>query len=87
MLSLTDKIYYLENYLNKSQDNYADSFKTDILFFFDEFEETNSRLSFLNNLNTYNEIEDWVNRLTSKIVLKFDEKSEQINDFILNYQF
>lgn len=87
MLSLTDKIYYLENYLNKSQDNYADSFKTDILFFFDEFEEINSRLSFLNNLNTYNEIEDWVNRLTSKIVLKFDEESEQINDFILNYQF
>ncbi len=87
MLSLTDKIHYLENYLNNPQDNYADSFKTDILIFFDEFEETNTRLAFLHKLNTYDEIENWVNRLTSTIVMKFDEDSEQLNDFILYTAF
>lgn len=85
MLSLTDKIAYLENYLNSIQDNYADSFKTDILFFFDEFNDRNQQLGFLNKLESFVEIENWVDRLTSRIVLKFDEDTEQLNDFMTDY--
>ncbi len=85
MLSFADKISYLENYLNSIQDNYADSFKTDILFFFDEFNDRNQQLRFLNKLESFVEIEDWVDRLTSRIVLKFDEDTEQLNDFITDY--
>lgn len=85
MLSLTDKISHLENYLNSIQDNYADSFKTDILFFFDELNESNQRLTFLNKLETFADIEDWVDRLTSRIVLKFDKETEQLNDLINYY--
>lgn len=82
MLSLVDKIKILENYLFLINDNYADSFKTDIGLFLGEFETQNSKLNFLNNLSSNIEIENWVNNLTSKIVLKFNEGEEQLSDFI-----
>jgi len=82
MLSFTDKISILENYLLQINDNYADSFKTDITLFLGEFETQNSNLNFLNNLSSEIEIENWVNSLTSKIVLKFNEDEEQLSDFI-----
>lgn len=63
-------------------DNYADSFKTDITLFLGQFETQNSNLIFLNNLSSNIEIENWVNNLTSKIVLKFNEDEEQLSDFI-----
>jgi len=34
---------------------------------------------------TFEEIENWITKLTSRIVLKFDEESERINDFIADY--
>ena len=40
---------------------------------------------FLNNLISLNEINNWIENLVSRIVLKFDEESEQINDFIYDY--
>lgn len=82
MLNFTDKISILENYLLQINDNYADSFKTDIAFFLGEFETQNSKLNFLNNLSSNTEIENWVNNLSSKIVLKFNEDEEQLSDFI-----
>lgn len=82
MLSFIDKISILENYLLQINDNYADSFKTDITLFLGEFETQNSNLNFLNNLSSEIEIENWVNNLTSKIVLKFNEVEEQLSDFI-----
>lgn len=82
MLSFTDKISILENYLLQINNNYADSFKTDITLFLGEFETQNSNLNFLNNLSSEIEIENWVNDLTSKIVLKFNEDEEQLSDFI-----
>ncbi len=85
MLSLTNKISHLENYLTDIQDSFADSFKTDILFYFDEFETPNKRLSFLHHLTSVEEIEHWVDGLSSSIVLKFDEETEQLNDFIDDY--
>ncbi len=82
MLSFTDKISFLENYLLQVDENYADSFKTDIAFFLGEFETQNSNLNFLENLSSKEEISSWVNNLTSKIVLKFNEDEEQLSDFI-----
>lgn len=80
------KIHHLENYLNKVGENYADSFKQDVVMYFNEdFSEENQQLIFLNNLNTTEEIETFVDNLTSQFVLKFDENQESENDFIHEY--
>lgn len=85
MLSFEEKIVYLENSLNKTEENYADSFKEDIIMFIDDFTGQNKHLSFLNKLESFEEIENWINKLTSRIVLKFDSQCEQIYDFIYDY--
>ena len=82
MLGFADKISILENYLLQINDNYADSFKTDITLFLGSFETQNSNLNFLEDLSSNVEIENWVNKLTSNIVLKFNEEEEQLSDFI-----
>ncbi|MDR7369506.1 hypothetical protein [Flavobacterium aquidurense] len=85
MLSLNKKIQHLENYLSQPNENYADSFKEDILMFIDDFTNQNKLLSFLNNFNSLEGIENWVDNLCSRIVLKFDSEGEEINDFIYDY--
>jgi hypothetical protein len=85
MLSLNEKIHHLENYLSQANENYADSFKEDILMFIDNFTDQNKLLSFLNNIDSSEEIENWVDKLCSRIVLKFDSEGEEINDFIYDY--
>ena len=82
MLSFAEKISYLENYLSQNEENYADSFKTDIAVFLGDFENQNTKLNFLENLSSKQEVSVWVNNLTSKIVLKFDEENEQLSEFI-----
>lgn len=83
MLSLVEKIEILKAYLQDIKQNYADSFKTDILFFFDEFKKIqNIDFNFLNELNSKEEIHLLIDNLTSKIVLKFNEDEEQLSDFI-----
>ena len=85
MLSIKEKIDYLENYLSQPNENYADSFKEDIFMFIDDFTDKNKLLSFLNNIDSFEEIENWVDKLCSRIVLKFDSEGEEINDFIYDY--
>ena len=85
MLSLSQKITHLENYLSLPAESYADGFKDDILLFIDAFEETNPLLFFLNDLETFEAIEAWVTRLTSRIVMKYNEEAEAINDFIYDF--
>lgn len=85
MLSLNKKIQHFENYLSQPNDNYADSFKEDILMFIDDFTNQNKLLSFLNSINSLEGIENWVDKLCSRIVLKFDSEGEEINDFIYDY--
>lgn len=81
-----DKIEYLEQLLNQIEGNYADTFKADITMFFDDnFSEENLQLLFLDNLNSEQEIENWIEKLTSRFVLKFDSEFETENDFIYNY--
>lgn len=87
MMTLSEKISFLENFLYREEENYADSFKTDILFFFDDFNESNPGLSFLEKLNTEVEIEKWVNKLTSRIVMKLDNQLETTSDFIADYLY
>lgn len=85
MLSLEQKIEVLKAYLLDVKDNYADSFKTDVLYYFDEFnniEKHKGVFNFLNELNTKDEIHNLIDSLTSKIVLKFNEDEEQLSDFI-----
>ncbi len=80
------KINYLELLLNESNDSYADSFKTDILFYFnDDFTEENLQFHFLNQLETKDEIEKKLDFLLSQFVLKFDPVSETEFDFIHYY--
>lgn len=85
MLSIDEKIIYLENYLTMPIKNYADTFKEDISMFLDDFINKNEVLSFLNNFNSFEEIENWVDNLCSRIILKFDYEAEHINDFIYYY--
>jgi hypothetical protein len=82
MLKFEEKIDILKNHLSTIEDNYADSFKTDIFFYFGDFNINDGKLNFLNNLISENEINQWVNNLTSKIVLKFNEEEEELSDFI-----
>lgn len=85
-MTFFEKIQYLETFLNLPEQNYADSFKQDILIYFNEdFSEENQQLIFLNNFNTTEEIETFVDNLTSQFILKFDENQESENDFIHEY--
>jgi len=85
MLTLNEKIQHLENYLSQPNKNYADSFKEDIVMFIDDFTDKNELLSFLNNIDSLEKIENWVDNLCSRIILKFDSEGEEINDFIYDY--
>jgi hypothetical protein len=85
-MTLLEKIEYLEQLLNQTEENYADTFKADITMFFDDnFSKENSQLLFLDNLNSKQEIENWVEKLTSRFVMKFDSGFETENDFIYDY--
>lgn len=85
-MTFFEKIQCLETYLNLSKDNYADSFKQDIIIYFeDDFIEENKSLGFLKNLKTKEEIINFVNKLTSRFVMKFDSEFETENDFIHDY--
>jgi hypothetical protein len=82
MITLDEKIAHLEACLSEGGLSYADSFKSDIAMFLGEFDRSNAKLHFLERLNTEEQISEWVNRLTSRIVLKYDEESEQLSEFI-----
>ncbi|MFA5557581.1 MAG: hypothetical protein WDA29_10865 [Flavobacteriaceae bacterium] len=83
MLNFAEKIEILKEYLSEIKDNYADSLKTDIILYFNDFEDVNSEdFKFLSELKSKEDIYKWVDKLTSKIVMKFNEDEEQISDFI-----
>lgn len=85
MLTFEEKISYFESSLNKTQGDYADNFKEDINIFIDVYNIKNERLQFLNKLVSFEEIDSWIEKLISRIILKFDSESEQINDFIFDF--
>jgi len=85
MLKFDDKISFLEEYLTKPNNLYTDAIKADILIYLDVFDIQNTNLKFLENLSSKEEIENWVNKLISRIILKYDEKGELLTDFIYDY--
>lgn len=82
-MTLFDKINYLKELLNQPYQNYSDTYKSDIIIFFDDdFTINNSQFHFLKKIISKSEIEDWLNNLLSQFVLKFNPKEETENDFI-----
>ena len=68
MLELSDKINILKDYLDEIGDTHVDSFKTDIVFYFNDFEDEQScDFQFLNRLNSKEEIHSVIDHLISKI--------------------
>ena len=85
-MTVSEKIQYLKNLLYQPEENYADSFKQDIILYFeDNFTRENIQMQFLNQLNTAEEIKNWVEFITSQFVLKFDTEQESEKDFIDYY--
>ena len=85
-MTLLKKIEYIKQLLSQTEENYADTFKADITMFFDDdFSEENSQLQFLDNLSSKQEIENWIEKLTSRFVIKFNSGFETENDFIYDY--
>ena len=85
-LTLEKKILALENILEEIPNNYADSFKTDICLFFNEFASKNPMLIFLEKFDDESSIRNWVDKLTSRIVMheSDDVVSELIADYFYN---
>jgi hypothetical protein len=83
MLNFEEKISYLEKVLNKTMENYADSFLPEIAIYFNEFNSDNPKLFFLKEINTHKEIDIWIKKLTSRIVMK--EGGFQTNEIIDDY--
>ncbi|MFN5416620.1 MAG: hypothetical protein ACK5B9_06145 [Flavobacteriia bacterium] len=85
MLTFQEKISYLENRLHLPDGNYYDNFKDDLLIFFEDFNINNKRLNFLHHYDSISEIDNWIEKLSSRLVLKFDEEQEQLTDFIQDF--
>jgi len=84
MLSFEDKIDLLNKYL-LIEETYADSFKGEIWCIIGNFEKGNLMLKFLERLSDQEDIYQFINRLTSRIVLKYDPALESLGDFFWDY--
>jgi len=85
-MTLHEKIKIFEQLLNQPKENFADNFKVDIIMFFDDdFSENNEQLIFIDKLNSIEEIQNWIDKLTSRFIMKFDADFETEDDFIYDY--
>jgi hypothetical protein len=80
MLSESDKITILEKYLSIKEDCYNDTMKDEIYFYFFEREK---EFTFLEKLNTKNEIESEVEFLVSKMIIH--EHEDGLDNIIQEY--
>lgn len=83
-MEMLGKIKILEEYLGGGE-TYADSFKGEIYCMIGEFKEGNLMLGFLEKVPDSEAIHNYIDRLTSRIVMKFDQESESLGDFVLDY--
>ena len=62
MLNFAEKIEILKEYLSEIKDNYADSFKTDIMLYFNEIEDVvGARMIYAKtNINVVSEYLDFI---------------------------
>lgn len=84
MLSFEEKIHLLHKYL-LIEKTYADSFKYDIMIWLGELTPENANLDFLKTLANEEDIKIWVDKLTSRIVMKYDEEFDQLSDVFTDY--
>lgn len=77
-----EKVTCLKEYLEMQVETFADSFKGEIAIYLGGFDVANPNLTFLNSLSTEQEIHDLIDRLTSRIVMKYDEEVESLGDFV-----
>lgn len=84
MLTHQQKISVLQSILNDVVEGYAEGFKTDVLFYFGDFEMGDVKLDFLKGLQDEVEIKARVELLLSQIVLKFNEEEDSLGDFIFH---
>ncbi|MEY5040579.1 MAG: hypothetical protein RLZZ414_104 [Bacteroidota bacterium] len=82
MLTHYQKISILQSILKDVGKGYSESFKTDVLFYFGDFEVGDVKLDFLKGLQVEVEIKARVELLLSQIVLKFNEEEDSLGDFI-----
>lgn len=81
MTTFTEKIARLKSCLETVDHSYADSFKAEMLLYFGDFNLTDPKLYFLHDLDFEEEIEGWVNRITSLIASKLEEEEEMFGEF------
>lgn len=86
-MNYQEKINYLETSLSQADTNYADSFRTDISFFFGDFSIYNPMFNFLKRLDAKDEIELWINKLTSRIVMRVDNEYITVEEIISDYYY
>ena len=84
MLSFEEKIDLLNKYL-LIEETFADSFKYEIMIHLGEFTPENPNLIFLKVLSSDEEIKNWIDKLTSRIVMKYDEEFDLLSDLISDY--
>lgn len=81
MLTFTEKITVLKSCLETVDNSYADSFKAEMFLYFVDFDPKDPKLFFLHDLDFEEEIEGWVNRITSLIASKLEEEEEMFGEF------
>ena len=86
MISVSKKIKFLEQVLEETVTNYADSFKTDIQFQLEGYRPEQLNELFLSKCKNEDAIRNWVDKLTSRIVMHEDDEeiNEIIQDYVLN---
>lgn len=84
MLSLDEKIHLLQRYLF-IEETFADSYKGEICCIIGDFERENPMLAFLDRLPNEEAIFQFIDRFTSRIVMKYDPESESLGDFFWDY--
>jgi len=80
--TFNQKINTLKSCLETVDHSYADSFKAEMLLYFNGFDPADPKLDFLHDLDFEEEIIGWVNRLTSLIVLKLEQEEEALGEFV-----
>lgn len=85
MMNLNRKLLILKNILHEVPVNYADSFKEDIRLRLEGYGPERLEELFLCVLHDDESIRNWVDKLTSRIVMHEDEGdvNEIIQDYIL----
>lgn len=78
MLTFQEKKAIYDEIISREEKNYADSFNNDLDLMAENYE-----YYFLNSLNTLNEIEYWIDKLKSRLVMKEDVAG--LEDIIHDY--